>query len=239
MGSKQGQENEQPVHRVWVDDFYLATCQVTNFEYGLFLGGTGNTAPPFWNDPNFNHPEQPVVAVSWFEAMRYCEWLSSLTGRNYRLPTEAEWERACRGDVDGKLYPWGDAPPQSRPDYDKLWITGPEPVRRSQPNQFGLYEMCENVHEWCSDWFAADYYANSSTRNPRARNWNSSLVPWGLLASSRENIAMLRPFQHSAGIPIRRLWIPASVRCCCISIWRGHFVRTLHFVLQCSFADGP
>ena len=167
MGSKQGQENEQPVHRVWVDDFYLATCQVTNFEYGLFLGGTGNTAPPFWNDPNFNHPEQPVVAVSWFEAMRYCEWLSSLTGRNYRLPTEAEWERACRGDVDGKLYPWGDAPPQSRPHYDKLWITGPEPVRRSQPNQFGLYEMCENVHEWCSDWFAADYYANSPARNPQ------------------------------------------------------------------------
>jgi formylglycine-generating enzyme required for sulfatase activity len=167
MGSKQGQENEQPVHRVWVDDFYLATCQVTNFEYGLFLGGTGNTAPPFWNDPNFNHPEQPVVAVSWFEALRYCEWLSSLTGRNYRLPTEAEWERACRGDVDGKLYPWGDAPPQSRPHYDKLWITGPEPVRRSQPNQFGLYEMCENVHEWCSDWFAADYYANSPARNPQ------------------------------------------------------------------------
>jgi formylglycine-generating enzyme required for sulfatase activity len=167
MGSKQGQENEQPVHRVWVDDFYLATCQVTNFEYGLFLGGTGNTAPPFWNDPNFNHPEQPVVAVSWFEALRYCEWLSSLTGRNYRLPTEAEWERACRGDVDGKLYPWGDAPPQSRPHYDKLWITGPEPVRRSQPNQFGLYEMCENVHEWCSDWFATDYYANSPTRNPQ------------------------------------------------------------------------
>jgi formylglycine-generating enzyme len=167
MGSKQGQENEQPVHRVWVDDFYLATCQVTNFEYGLFLGGTGNTAPPFWNDPNFNHPEQPVVAVSWFEALRYCEWLSSLTGRNYRLPTEAEWERACRGDVDGKLYPWGDAPSQSRPHYDKLWITGPEPVRRSQPNQFGLYEMCENVHEWCSDWFAADYYANSPARNPQ------------------------------------------------------------------------
>jgi formylglycine-generating enzyme len=167
MGSKQGQENEQPVHRVWVDDFYLATCQVTNFEYGLFLGGIGNTAPPFWNDPNLNHPEQPVVAVSWFEAVRYCEWLSSLTGRNYRLPTEAEWERACRGDVDGKLYPWGDAPPQSRPHYDKLWITGPEPVRRSQPNQFGLYEMCENVHEWCSDWFAADYYANSPARNPQ------------------------------------------------------------------------
>jgi len=167
MGSKQGQENEQPVHRVWVDDFYLATRQVTNFEYGLFLGGTGNTAPPFWNDPNFNHPEQPVVAVSWFEAQRYCEWLSSLTGRNFRLPSEAEWERACRGDVDGKLYAWGDAPPQSRPDYDNLWITGPEPVQRSQPNQFGLYEMCENVHEWCSDWFAADYYANSPARNPQ------------------------------------------------------------------------
>ena len=60
-----------------------------------------------------------------------------------------------------------------------------------------------------------------------------------LLASSRENIAMLRPFQHSPGIPIRRLWIPRSVRCCCIGVWRGIFVRALHCILQCLFADGP
>lgn len=167
MGSTQGQDNEQPVHRVWVDEFYLAFHQVTNSEYASFLSAMGNNPPPFWNDANFNGLQQPVVGVSWFGAVRYCEWLSSSTRRNFRLPTEAEWERAARGDAESKLYPWGDAPPQSRPNYDKLWLTGPEPVGQSQPNQLGLLEMCENVHEWCSDWFAPDYYQNSPARNPK------------------------------------------------------------------------
>jgi formylglycine-generating enzyme required for sulfatase activity len=167
MGSTQGQDNEQPVHRVWLDEFHLAVRQVTNSDYGSFLSATGNNPPPFWNDPHFNGPQQPVVGVSWFEAVRYCEWLSSSTSRNFRLPSEAEWERAARGDVESKLYPWGDASPQSRPNYDMLWLTGPEPVGRSQPNQFGLHEMCENVHEWCSDWFAPNYYQNCPARNPK------------------------------------------------------------------------
>jgi formylglycine-generating enzyme required for sulfatase activity len=149
-----------------VDEFLLAACQVTNAEYARFLRVTENPLPPFWNDANFNHPEQPVVAVSWFEAEKYCEWLSVATGRPFRLPTEAEWERAARGGVEGKLYPWGDAPPQSLPDYDKRWLTGPEPVGRYAPNGFGLYDICENVHEWCSDWYQADYYAISPERNP-------------------------------------------------------------------------
>jgi formylglycine-generating enzyme required for sulfatase activity len=167
MGSETGQDNERPVHRVWGDAFFLAACQVTNADYGLFLRNTGSQAPPFWNDPNFNHPEQPVVAVSWFEAAQYCEWLSNVTGRHYRLPTEAEWERAARGGIDGKLFPWGDAPPQSLPNYERRWHTGPERVAKYSPNTFGLYDICENVHEWCSDWYQADYYAVSPERNPR------------------------------------------------------------------------
>ena len=89
-------------------------------------------APPFSRDPNLNHPQQPVVAVSWHEATRYCEWLSASTGKKFRLPTEAEWERAARGGREGELYPWGDAPPQSLPDYAErcaaYWKAGPEPV---------------------------------------------------------------------------------------------------------------
>src|SRR3982750_2346773 len=75
MGSDTGQDNERPVHRVWVNLFYLAACQVTNHEYKQFLRATTSQLPPLWDDPNFNHPDQPVVAVSWFDAVNYCEWL--------------------------------------------------------------------------------------------------------------------------------------------------------------------
>lgn len=167
MGSEKGQDCERPVHRVWVDSFSLAASQVTNADYARFLSATNTAPPPFWNDPQFNAPEQPVVAVSWFEANAYCEWLSQIHGRRYRLPTEAEWERAARGGVESALYPWGDAAPQSLPNYSARWQTGPERVAQSDPNPFGLFNMCDNVHEWCSDWYQADYYARSPERNPR------------------------------------------------------------------------
>jgi formylglycine-generating enzyme required for sulfatase activity len=183
MGCDSGQDNEKPVHRVWVDEFLLAAHQVTNADYERFLRGTASfsLAPPFWSDPAFNHPDQPVVGVSWYEAIRYCEWLSACTGRactgramtggNFRLPTEAEWERAARGGREAARFPWGDAPPQSLPGYAErcagCWQTGPEPVGRAETNAYGLYNMCDNVHEWCSDWYASGYYAVSPERNPR------------------------------------------------------------------------
>ena len=125
MGSEAGQDNERPVHRVWVDAFRLASRAVTNAGYAAFVRATGNPPAPFSGNPDFNHPEQPVVAVSWFDAVRYCEWLSLSTGQRYRLPTEAEWERASRGGVENQLYPWGDNPPQSLPDYEKRWKKAP------------------------------------------------------------------------------------------------------------------
>jgi formylglycine-generating enzyme len=167
MGSDTGQSEEGPVHRVWVDSFAMAATQVTVEEYARFLNATGRTAPAFWGDPNFSHPQQPVVAVSWYDAVAYCEWLSAMTSSHYRLPTEAEWERAARGGAESMPFPWGDDPPDSRPAYQSRWKTGPEPVGQSQPNAYGLFEMCENVHEWCSDWFEADYYAVSPDRNPQ------------------------------------------------------------------------
>jgi len=176
MGCDSGQDNEKPVHRVWVDEFLLAARQVTNAEYSGFLHDTETLPPPFWSDPAFNNPAQPVVGVSWHDAVRYCEWLSETIGKSppgtkFRLPTEAEWERAARGGRDGALYPWGDVPPQSLAGYAErsadYWKTGPEPVARAEANAYGLYNMCDNVHEWCSDWYAPEYYAVSPERNPR------------------------------------------------------------------------
>jgi formylglycine-generating enzyme required for sulfatase activity len=173
MGCDTGQDNEKPLHRVWVDEFLLAALQVTNADYSLFLRSTASLPPPFWSDPAFNHPEQPVVGVSWHDAVRYCEWTSANTGEKFRLPTEAEWERAARGGHEdaGALFPWGDEPPQSLPGYadrcGNYWKTGPEPVGRAAPNAYGLYNMCDNVHEWCSDWYGPDYYAVSPERDPR------------------------------------------------------------------------
>jgi sulfatase modifying factor 1 len=173
MGGDAGQECERPIHRVWIESFLLAATQVTNAEYERFLRVTGAAAPPFWDDPKFNHTQQPVAGVSWHEATRYCEWLSLRTGRAYRLPTEAEWERAARGRLEQKQFPWGDEPPQSLPDYATRWQTGPEPVARYAPNGFGLFDICDNVHEWCSDWYDPSYYAVSPERNPRGPEQSS------------------------------------------------------------------
>ena len=167
MGCASGRDDEKPVHRVWVDAFELAAYQVTNVEFERYLSATGGAAPPCWNDPNFQHPMMPVVAVSWHEAVTYCEWLSSVTGKRYRLPSEAEWERAARGGAEGLLYPWGDAPPESIPDYGKRWKQGPEPVGLYAPNAYGFYNVGDNVHEWCADWYDDGYYGQSPERNPQ------------------------------------------------------------------------
>lgn len=167
MGSERGQDCEKPIHRVWVDSFLLAATQVTNEQYGRSLSSTGGSTPPFWSDPRFNHPRQPVSGPSWFEATRYCEWLSQQTGRRFRLPTEAEWEFAARGGFEQRQFPWGDDPPQNLPDYAIRWQTGPEPVAQYAPNAYGLYDIGDNVHEWCSDWYDPNYYAISPERNPQ------------------------------------------------------------------------
>ncbi|MGH9564051.1 MAG: formylglycine-generating enzyme family protein, partial [Terracidiphilus sp.] len=162
-----GQENEQPVHRVWLDEFALAECQVTREEYARLLAATGAAAPPQWSHPDFSHPKQPVVAISWFDAVAYFSWLIGNTGRHFRLPTEAEWERAARGGLEQNEYPWGNAHPESLDNYAVRWKTGPEQVGVAERNGYGLCDIGANVHEWCADWFSPEYYALSTDRNPQ------------------------------------------------------------------------
>ncbi|MFY9554869.1 MAG: formylglycine-generating enzyme family protein [Blastocatellia bacterium] len=167
MGCATGRESERPVHKVFVDEFAIARLAVTNQLYRFFVESTGHQSPKGWSDSSFNHPQQPVTSVNWFDATAYCEWLGQATGRQYRLPTEAEWERAARGGLEGKLYTWGDEPPQDQPDYLRFWLNGPERSGQRSPNRFGLHDIGENVHEWCSDWFNERYYIDSPLINPK------------------------------------------------------------------------
>jgi len=168
MGSELGQENERPCHRVWVDAFALGRCPVTRREYETFIEETGAAPPPFYSEPMFAHPDKPIVGVSWYDAAAYCAWLSDRTGRAVRLPTEAEWERAARSDREGALYPWGDESPAEKsligcdPEFG-----GPAKVGINPPNDLGLFDLSENVHEWCSDYYDYNYYSSAPERNPR------------------------------------------------------------------------
>ncbi len=168
MGWESGQDNERPVHRVWVDGFGLGKYPVTHGQYEIYLQSTGAPAPKYWAEPSFADGLKPVVGVTWFEAVDYCQWLSAESGKLFRLPSEAEWEYAARGRRDGALFPWGDEAPELRPyvgfDPDSC---GPARVGVNEANGFGLYDMSEGVHEWCSDYYDYNYYRDSPERNPR------------------------------------------------------------------------
>ena len=97
--------------------------------------------------------------------MSYCEWLSKSQGEIYRLPTEAEWEKACRGGLEDMEYAWGNEPPSTIEYFGGIW-PGPKPVGLWQPNGYGLFNIGDNVHEWCLDWYAEDYYSSSPEKNP-------------------------------------------------------------------------
>jgi formylglycine-generating enzyme required for sulfatase activity len=172
MGCEAGFPAERPVHRVFTDAFYLGKHPVTNAQYQRFVNETGYQVP-FLDDPrmqfdNWDREErtypperahQPVVLVSWRDAVAYCDWAGG------RLPTEAEWERAARGGLEGKLYPWGDEIDPSLANYDNR--EGTTPVGSYPANGYGLYDMAGNVWEWEADWYDAKYYARSPERNPQ------------------------------------------------------------------------
>jgi formylglycine-generating enzyme required for sulfatase activity len=164
MGSDEGHDDERPVHRVWVDAFELAVYPVTEAQYARFLEATGHAAPREWA-PSRSGADLPVVGVSWDDAQAYCAWRTQ-AGEPRRLPTEAEWERAARGGVDGARYPWGDAIPSWIPDAGRGPRDAPWPVTLGEPNAYGVYGISANIHEWCLDWHDARFYASSCDRNP-------------------------------------------------------------------------
>jgi formylglycine-generating enzyme len=196
MGCDAGRDDEKPAHRVRVDAFELAAYQTTNAEYARFLQDTHHAVPPHWADPDFSLPQQPVVAVSWFDAVAYCEWLSRMMGKHYRLPTEAEWERAARGGREGEDYPWGNCAPDKLPDYASRWKTGPEPVGLYAANAYGIYNLGDNVHEWCADRYDAAYYYVSPEQNPQGPGASSRRASRG--GSWRHHIKVTRTAARSS-----------------------------------------
>jgi formylglycine-generating enzyme required for sulfatase activity len=166
MGWEEGPPGERPRHRVWVDRFAIGRHPVTNREYAAFTRATGHPDPPFRSRAPFADPRQPVVGVAWPDAVAYTNWLTAVTGDLHRLPTEAEWERAARGDLAGARYPWGDDPPATHFADLRLPLPGPLPIGTGPANGFGLTDLSGNVHEWCLDWHDDAYYGVSAAANP-------------------------------------------------------------------------
>ncbi len=159
-------DDENPAHPVHLSPFRLARMPVLRAEYQEFLAATNHPAPPFWSEPAFGDPRMPAVGPSWDDAVAYCAWLGSRIAEPVRLPTEAEWEFAARAGRE-VLYPWGNEPPESLPDYSVRWCNGPE-VSDAYPSlhPLGFFGLGENVHEWCSDRYDAGYYCVSPVDDP-------------------------------------------------------------------------
>jgi len=198
MGSEDAEEDERPVHRVHVDDFLMGVQPVTNADYSRFVHDSGHRTPaiyelpivvkaggaerersfrqsggPYvWEDghPSTERADHPVTLVRYDDAVAYCTWLAAATGKPFRLPTEAEWEKAARGGAESKRYPWGDrldrnmanflVDPAQRP------TQGTTPCRSYPANGYGLFDMAGTVWEWVSDWYDPRYYGASPARNP-------------------------------------------------------------------------
>jgi formylglycine-generating enzyme required for sulfatase activity len=164
MGSDDGYDNEKPPHDVDLDGFWIGKFEVTFDQYDKYCEETKKEKP---GDQGWGRGKRPVINVSWDDAMAYSLWLSEKTGLPFKLPTEAQWEKAARG-TDSRKYPWGEQEPDKKlanfdSDIGKTTPVGSYP-RGISP--YGLMDMAGNVWEWCSDWYGSDYYSKSPLNNP-------------------------------------------------------------------------
>lgn len=173
MGSTDGNQDEQPVHNVYLDAFYIDVYEVTNARYKECVEAGACELPPW--DPSdtrssyYNNPiyaDYPVIYIIWDKAKAYCEW------RQASLPSEAEWEKAARGGLVGMEYPWGNQAPVCQKgatngarfnDGASCANSDTEAVGSYSPNGYGLFDMAGNVWEWVSDWYSASYYGSQTT----------------------------------------------------------------------------
>lgn len=230
MGSEVGSDFERPVHAVYVDAFRIDATPVTNAQFARFVEATGyrttaesagvdsgapderRGAAPSWRTyATPERAEHPVVYVSWFDADAYARWCGK------RLPTEAEWEKAARGNLEGKLFPWGDAAADaSRINWNRLHtdVALPPPttpVRSFPPNGYGVHDTAGNVWEWCRDWYRDDYYSVSPRENPQGPEVGRFKVRRGASWNVREAFR-LRCANRGAMLP-ENFWPNIGFRC--------------------------
>jgi len=149
---KDARDNEQPQHRVYVAEFYIGKYPVTNVQYAAFVKTAKRKVPKHWKGDRIplGKEDHPVVHVSWHDAVAFCGWLAQETGEGFRLPTEAEWEKAARG-TDGRIYPWGDEQPTAELCNFGNNVGDTTPVGRYSPqgdSPYGCADMAGNVWEW-------------------------------------------------------------------------------------------
>ncbi len=156
---------QTPQHPVEVAAFRLGKYPITNAQYAVFIQHEAQQAVPkkagwFLREPPADRLDHPVVSISWHDALAYCRWLSHQTGRNYRLPTEAEWEKAAAWDGEqSRRYPWGDAFDPTHVNMAETGLNGTTPVVQYSPRGdsfFGCAGMADNVQEWVSTLWGSD-----------------------------------------------------------------------------------
>ena len=164
---------EVPQHTVELSEYQIGKCPLTNQEYQAFIRDSDQAPPRDWDDDQYpeGKGDHPVVYVSWHDAQAYCQWLSQKTGKTYRLPTEAEWEKAARGGsplpqgegAGVRVYPWGDEWDPAKCNTKESGPGDTTPVGQYSPESdspYGCADMAGNVWEWCADWFDEDAYKN-------------------------------------------------------------------------------
>jgi formylglycine-generating enzyme required for sulfatase activity len=208
MGSTDADElafdDEQPQHELRLETYWIGQTEVTNAQFRPFVEGDGYTnpdywteagwswreaenitQPAFWEDADRNGDQQPVVGINWYEAVAYARWLSAQTGHEYRLPTEAEWEKAARG-TDGRIWPWGDDWEAANCNCDRtIGRTTPVGQYPEGASPYGALDMAGNVFEWTAtewgkdypyiqeDGWIAAYLAREGVRVLRGGSWNA------------------------------------------------------------------
>jgi formylglycine-generating enzyme required for sulfatase activity len=181
--AKDGDADEHPVHKVFVSGYWIGKTEVTFAQFDAFCQETGLAKP---DDEGWGRGERPVIYISWKEANDFCAWLRKKTGFAFRLPTEAEWEKAARD-----RFPWGSAQPTNElANFDKeLMKTSAVGSYPQGASPYGVLDMAGNVWEWLADWYADDYYANSADSDPLGpEEGTERVVRGGAWSNSAEQI---------------------------------------------------